>query len=128
MPRAHKTPNTFDHISLLLARDSKVIMKRENTNENRVHLYGVGEYWAAFNKSAFLLEKLTNEECEAIIVRLKNHPFPVLMSCVHYEKVKELCRQHIMAKKTFEYLQLLTHPIDSQSYAQWYREYLTDEG
>lgn len=127
MSQTPKPLNTLDYVQMLLEKSSKTIMTRENTNENRVHLYGVGQYWAAFDKSAFLLEKMTDDDDYVSIIRLKDYPFPILMHCVHYEKVKGLCRKHIMAKKSLEYLQLMTHPIDQQSYSEWYREYAIDE-
>lgn len=112
---------------MLLAKSSKTIIKRENANENRVHLYGVGQYWAAFDKSAYLLEQMTRTESDATILHLKDYPFPVLMYCVRHEKVKDLCRRHMMAKQGIEYLQIMSHPIDDASYNQWYREYVLDE-
>lgn len=127
MTRVNKTLNTLDYVSMLLAKNTKTIMTRENTNENRVHLYGIGQYWAAFDKSAFLLEQMTNRNSDVAILHLKDYPFPILMHCVHYEKVKDLCRKHVMAKQSLEYLQFLTHPIDSKSYNKWYREYVMDE-
>ena len=98
MTRATKTLHTLDYVSMLLQKSSKTIMKREYDNENRVHLYGVGQYWAAFDKSAYLLEKMTNEESDTTVLHFKDYPFPILMYCLHYEKVKDLCRKHIMAK------------------------------
>lgn len=127
MTRATKTLHTLDDVSMLLQKSSKTIMKREYDNENRIHLYGVGQYWAAFDKSAYLLEKMTNEESDTAVLHIKDYPFPILMYCLHYEKVKDLCRKHIMAKQNPDYLQLLTHPIDSKSYSQWYRELVVDE-
>lgn len=126
MIRTDKRLNTLDYVSMLLEKESVNILKRENVNENLVHLYGVGEFWAAFDRSAFLLEQMTNQDSDAAILRLKDYPFPVLMYCVHYEKVKDLCRHHIMKKKGLEYLQFLTHPIDSDSYNKWYREYVVE--
>lgn len=119
--------NTLDYVSILLQKSSQTIMKRESDNENRIHLYGVGQYWAAFDKSAYLLEKMTNEECDTTVLHFKNYPFPILMYCVHYDKVKDLCRRHTMTKQDSEYLQLLTHPIDSHSYNKWYRAYAIGE-
>ena len=127
MTRITKTLHTLDYVSMLLQKGSKTIMKRESDNENCVHLYGVGQYWAAFDKSAYLLEQMTNGESGMTILHLKDYPFPVLMHCVHYDKVKDLCRKHVMAKRGVEYLQFLTHPIDSESYKQWYRELVIDE-
>lgn len=127
MSQTSQTLNTLNHVQALLAKDSKTIMKRENINGNRVHLYDVGQYWAAFDKSAFLLGKMTNEDCDIVILHLKGHPFPILMYRVHYEKVKDLCRKHIMAKKGVEYLQFITHPADEKSYHEWYRRHVIDE-
>lgn len=127
MTRATKTLHTLDYVSMLLQKSSKTIMKREYDNENRIHLYGVGQYWAAFDKSAYLLEEMTNEESDTTVLHFKDYPFPILMYCLHYEKVKDLCRKHIMAKQNPDYLQLLTHPIDPKSYSQWYRELVVDE-
>ncbi len=127
MIRTEKRLNTLDHVLMLLEKESTNILKRENANENLVHLYGVGEFWAAFDRSAFMLEQMTNQNSDAAILRLKDYPFPVLMYCVHYEKVKDLCRKHIMKKRGLEYLQFLTHPIDTDSYNKWYRDYVVDE-
>ena len=108
MSQTSQTLNTLNHVQALLAKDSKTIMKRENINGNRVHLYDVGQYWAAFDKSAFLLGKMTNEDCDIVILHLKGHPFPILMYCVHY-------------------LQFITHPADEKSYHEWYRRHVIDE-
>ena len=79
MPHRPKPLNTLDYVSILLQKSSKTIMKREYDNENRIHLYGVGQYWAAFDKSAYLLEKMTNEESDTTVFHFKDYPFPILM-------------------------------------------------
>lgn len=127
MPQPRKALNTLDYVSRLLQKSSKTIMQREGGNENRIHLYGVGQYWAAFDRSAYLLKIMTNNENDTITLRCKGYPFPILMYCSHYEKVKDLCRKHVMAKQTPDYLQLVTHPIDQHSYKRWYREHTIDE-
>lgn len=43
MSQTSQTLNTLNHVQALLAKDSKTIMKRENINGNRVHLYDVGQ-------------------------------------------------------------------------------------
>ena len=127
MSHTSRPLNTFDYVSMLLQKSSKTIIKREYDNLNRIHLYGVGQYWVAFDKSAYMLEKMTNEESNAAILHLKESPFPVLMYCVHYDRVKDLCRKYTMTKQNPDYLQLLIPPIDSTSYNQWYRELVVDE-
>lgn len=102
-------------------------MKKELHNENRVNLYGVGEYWVAFEKSAYLFKQMTHEKDEPIVLHIKGHPFPVIMHNIHYLQVDDMCRKHIMAKKGLEFLSFVTKPIDDNSYSKWYREYVVDE-
>ena len=126
MPRTNKPLNTLDYVSRLLAKSARTIMRRENANENRVHLYGVGHYWAAFDRSAYLLEQMTMNESDATVLHLKDYPFPVLMYCVRHEKVEDLCRRYLMAGQGMEYRQIMSHPIDTASYNRWYRGYVID--
>lgn len=128
MSQSSKLLGTLDYVQMLLQKSSKTIITRESTNENRVHLYGVGQYWAAFDKSAFMLEKMAHEDSYVTTLRLRDYPFPILMYCVHYEKVKDLCRRYTMTKRGLEYLQLVTNPINAKSYSRWYREYAIEQG
>ena len=48
----------FEEIENLFSRELKLVVKREQENENKIHLYKVGQYWAAFDQSAYLLEQL----------------------------------------------------------------------
>lgn len=117
----------FDKLNTLLTKDLKNILKKELHNENRVNLYGVGEYWVAFEKSAYLLEQMTQEEDEPVVLHIKGHPFPIMMHNIHYHRVDDMCRKHIMAKKGLEFLSFVTKPIDDNSYSKWYREYVVEE-
>lgn len=117
----------FEKLNDLLTRDLKNILKKELHNENRVNLYGVGEYWVAFEKSAFLFKQMTHEKDEPIVLHIKGHPFPVIMHNIHYLQVDDMCRKHIMAKKGLEFLSFVTKPIDDNSYSKWYRKYVVDE-
>lgn len=117
----------FEKLNALLTRDLKNILKKELHNENRVNLYGVGEYWVAFEKSAYLFKQMTHEKDESIVLHIKGHPFPVIMHNIHYLQVDDMCRKHIMAKKGLEFLSFVTKPIDDNSYSKWYRKYVVDE-
>lgn len=117
----------FEKLNNLLTRDLKNILKKELRNENRVNLYGVGEYWVAFEKSAYLFKQMTHEKDEPIVLHIKGHPFPVIMHNIHYLQVDDMCRKHIMAKKGLEFLSFVTKPIDDNSYSKWYRKYVVDE-
>ena len=119
--------NMLDKLNICLMKDLKSVLKKELHNENRVNLYGIGEYWVAFEKSAYLLKQMIQQEDAPVVLHLKEHPFPVIMYNIHYHRVDDMRRKHVMAKKSLEFLQFVTHPIDDNSYAKWYREYAMDE-
>lgn len=128
MNAAPKLVNTmFDRINTLLTTDLKKILGLELYNENRVNLYDIGEYWVAFEKSAYLLRQMIHEDDAPVVLHIKEHPFPVIMYNIHYHRVNDMRRKHIMAKKSLEFLQFVTHPIDDNSYTKWYKEQVLDK-
>ena len=128
MNTAHHTGNnTLHRVASLLDSDLQKILKKEIHNNDRIHLYDVGEYWVAFEKSAYMLEKMTDAGEKPLVLYLKSYPFPIVMRCIHYLKVNDMCKKHIMAKRQLEYLQFLTKQTDDASYRKWYREYVIDE-
>ena len=116
------TVTTYERINALLEKEMQHILRQESQNENRIHLYDVGEYWVAFEKSAYLLEQLVPKEEHPIVLYMKNHPFPIVMQSSHYLRVKELCSHHALAKKGMNRLQLLTQPIEKRAYQKWYKK------
>lgn len=111
-------------ILTLLESDLHTIMQREMHNDDRVHLYDVGVYWVAFEKSAYFLSRMTCTSDKPLVLYLKSHPFPVVMCTIHYSHLCSVCRNHVTAQRGFEYLQLLTQPSDVSSYRKWHREYV----
>ena len=124
---AKNSMTMFDRINNLLLTDLRKILNCELHNENRVNLYDVGECWVAFEKSAYLLDQMIDDDNQSLVLYVKNHPFPLVMRSAHYHKIKDICRKHIMTKRNLEQLQFATHPIDDNSYAQWYRKLVIDE-
>lgn len=125
--KSHTGVNMFDRINTLLSTQLKNILKKEIHNDDRINLYDVGECWVAFEKSAYLLDTMTNESDDPIVLHIKTHPFPIVMRSIHYLKVNDMCRKHIMAKRQLEYLQFLTQRVDNNSYDKWYREFVIEE-
>lgn len=114
--------STYERINALLEKEMKHILQQESQNENRIHLYDVGEYWVAFEKSAYLLEQLVPREEHPIVLYMKNHPFPIVMHSSHYLRVKELCHHHALVNRASGRLQFLTKPIEKSSYKKWYNK------
>ena len=128
MNTAHHTGNnTLHRVASLLDSDLQKILNKEIHNNDRIHLYDVGEYWVAFEKSAYMLEKMTDAGEKPLVLYLKSYPFPIVMRSIHYLKVNDMCKKHIMAQRQLEYLQFLTKQTDDASYRKWYREYVIDE-
>lgn len=116
----------IERINTLLTVNLNKILKQEMSNANRINLYDVGEYWVAFEKSAYLLERLVKEDGEPVVLRLKNHPFPIVMQSIYYKRVNEMCHNQVLSKRTLEYLQFLTQPADESSYGRWYEDLLVE--
>lgn len=116
-----KAVNTYERINALLEANLQTILQDERDNENRINLYDVGEYWVAFEKSAYLLEQMAPREERPVVLYMKQHPFPIVMHSSHYLRVKELCSSHVLSKRSLDRLQFLTHPIETASYKKWYR-------
>ena len=55
----------LQRVSTLLQGNLKQILFKELHNDNRVNLYDVGEYWVAFEKSAYQLELLSRKSATA---------------------------------------------------------------
>lgn len=119
---SNPTISTYERINALLEKEIRNILQQESQNENRIHLYDVGEYWVAFEKSAYLLEQLIPKGEHPVVLYMKNHPFPIVMLSTHYLRVKELCRHHALAKRRIDRLQLFTQPIEKRSYQKWYNK------
>lgn len=117
----------LQRVTDLLEGHLQQILRKERDNENRVNLYDVGEYWVAFDRSAYLFEQLDAKAASPVVVHLKDYPFPIVMHTAHYTRVDALCRRHVMSRRTMECLQLMTRPMDSGSYNRWYREQVSPD-
>lgn len=116
----------LNEVKQLIQTKLTTILQQEQHNDNKVNLYSVGEYWAAFEKSAYLLGEMLHDDTPPVVLYLKEYPFPIIMQSLHYRTVNDMCRKHIMSRKTMEYLQFSTHPTDEVAYKAWYREQVCD--
>lgn len=127
MMEVPKTLGIFERLNVLFTKELKHILNRELHNKNRLYLYSLGDYWAAFEKSAYLLDRMSSEKKELSVLHLNDYPFPVLMCSVHNQKVKELSINHLVASKHLDSMQLLSHTIDPMHYNDWYKSHVEDD-
>ena len=85
-------------LAALLTGHFDAIMERERTNRSSVHLYGAGDYWVAFEQSAYQLCQLM-PSCETTLFRFAVYPFPVVMASV--TDARPACLQGVLRPALF---------------------------
>ena len=107
-------------IGALLERDYRTIVRRERENSGQINLYSAGPYWAAFERSAYLLEQLRHDCSEPLVLQPRNIPFPLVMHNIHYSQVEEMCLRASASCRGADFLQFRAGRIDPDSYSRWY--------
>lgn len=97
------------------------IVRREHNNRNRIHLYGTGEYWAAFEQSAYLLCRI-NPKNEIAVVTHPAYPFPVVMANIPDRELKDYSRRHIFKCDGIDYKELVASEIPTKQYQIWHQQ------
>lgn len=97
------------------------IMAREKDNERFVYLYGIGNYWVAFERSAYLLCRLLAPG-ETSVIRFVTYPFPVVMVTVSDEELRAYSRSHIFKRDESDYKEFIAPQISPRQYHLWHRD------
>lgn len=117
---SQKTETQWMRLRNLLETQHVEILNREKDNERRAYLYNVGEYWMAFEHSAWQLCQLFPQSTVAIFY-LKTYPFPIVMASVLCRYAQPYFQQHIV--RTFEdYTILFTSAFSLPRYRKWHRD------
>lgn len=109
----------FTHIEKLLLTQAGTVLSRERRNEDCIHLYAVGEYWAAFDRSAYLLEDIIFQDRPPMTIYLKDNPFPILMHNISAEEMTSLRKAGEVTMERRGYLSLRLHSINPSDYQKW---------
>ena len=95
------------------------ILRKEQGNGKYIRLYGAGEYWHAFEESAFQLERLLRKG-ETTLLSHKNYPFPVVMVSILDSELRTYIRQHIPVCDKPDYKKLLVVELSVSEYRAWH--------
>lgn len=95
------------------------ILCKEQGNRKYIRLYGAGEYWHAFEESAFQLERLLRKG-ETTLLSHKNYPFPVVMVSILDSELRTYIRQHIPVCDKPDYKKLLVAELSVSEYRAWH--------
>lgn len=108
-------------VDSLIASKINSILVSEKGNVNHINLYNAGELWVAFDKSAYLLQQVTSHIDEAMVVELKDRPFPLIFHVISSSDAHGLSQRTVNTITTSTHLQFLTRPIDTHDFNTWYR-------
>lgn len=97
------------------------ILLREQRNEGLILLYGTGEYWTAFEKSACQLCRIF-PEAETSVLANTPGPFPAVMASITDERLTDYGRRHSLALDLPDYKEISVPAMQPEQYSTWYRE------
>ena len=129
------TVNEPSGIRLMRLMDTQLlhIVKKELRNENRICLYGTGEYWVAFERSAYMLSQLFASSDISSVIH-KEYPFPVVMASISDDELRGYGKHHIFHRDYLDYKEFICSATPRISYTLWYRnnvqeikEYMSNE-
>ena len=114
------------HLLALLSTHLNEIIDRESGNYNRIYLYPTGNYWTAFEKSAYQLERLF-PQCSVSSMVLATRPAPIVLASLPYADIAgyDAGVPHITIKSSGNDEQLATMPaptLPSAIYRHWHVE------
>lgn len=96
------------------------ILRKEQGNKKYIRLYGAGEYWHAFEESAFQLQRLLRKG-ETTLLSHKDYLFPVVMVSIPDSELRTYIRQRIPVCDKFEYKKLLVAELSASEYRAWHQ-------
>lgn len=109
-------------IRLMRLMDTRLfeIIRQEHSNRDCIRLYGIGEYWAAFEQSAYLLCRIFPEN-ETAVVTHPAYPFPVVMANIPDQALKAYSRSHIFRRDESDYKEFAVEKIAPEQYHIWHQ-------
>ena len=103
----------------LIQNQYKEILAREKNNDKFIHLYDIGAYWVAFERSAYQL-CLTFPDSEITPLRLFAYPFPIVMVSVTDRSLRSYARKHILRRDETDYVVLTVPESSLTDYRRWH--------
>ena len=103
----------------LIQNQYKEILAREKNNDKFIHLYDIGAYWVAFERSAYQLHRAFPDS-ETTPLRLFAYPFPIVMVSVTDRSLRSYARKHILRWDETDYVVLTAPESSSTDYRRWH--------
>ena len=103
----------------LIQNQYKEILAREKNNDKFIHLYDIGAYWVAFERSAYQLHRAFPDS-ETTPLRLFAYPFPIVMVSVTDRSLRSYTRKHILRRDGSDYKLLTVPGFPLADYREWH--------
>ena len=103
----------------LIQNQYKEILAREKNNDKFIHLYDIGAYWVAFERSAYQLRRVFPDS-ETTPLRLFAYPFPIVMVSVTDRSLRLYARKHILRRDETDYKLLTVPGLPLPAYREWH--------
>ena len=103
----------------LIQNQYKEILAREKNNDKFIHLYDIGAYWVAFERSAYQLHRAFPDS-ETTPLRLFAYPFPIVMVSVTDRSLRLYARKHILRRDETDYKLLTVPGLPMADYHVWH--------
>lgn len=96
------------------------ILDREKNNDSFIHLYSIGTYWVAFERSACILNGIF-PKCEITLFRVPNYVEYVVMVSVPADEFGAyyLCK-YIVRRNDLDYKVLVVSSFLMEHYSKWH--------
>lgn len=103
----------------LIQNQHAEILNREKNNDRFMHLYNIGTYWVAFERSACKLCSLFPKS-ELSLFCVPGCPEYVVMASVSGDEAEGYFRKHIALRDEADYKVMNVSPLSAREYARWH--------
>ena len=107
------------HLQRLIQNHHKEILDREQDKKNFIHLYNIGAYWVAFERSACLLNGLFRQ-CEITLFRVPDCPEYMVMASVPADEAENCLDEYILLRDGIYRKVWSEHSLPTGDYHHWH--------
>lgn len=112
---------SWQRLKTLLENHHKDILKREASGRGDfIYLYDTGDYWVAFERSAFMLRRIFPES-DIVVLHLKTWLFPVVMVSVADSDFRKYSRIHTAHPMGPDRRVLPGGTVSLEQYTRWHK-------
>lgn len=112
---------SWQRLKTLLENHHKDILKREASGRGDfIYLYDTGDYWVAFERSAFMLRRIFPES-DIVVLHLKTWLFPVVMVSVADRDFRKYSRIHTARPMGPDRRVLPGGTVSPEQYTRWHK-------